>query len=405
MPTSTHKKARKTKSKFVLAYYAKLFGWSYPTVQRARARGWNLDDYPSLLQLAAHSKGPRLSLTKLQKLVGEGLPPRPIEKRPTDYDDHYESACFSLQPAFARLWAATDKALRQFKYDQTSSSRSLWNKFRDALTQLMKEVPVTDEALRGILEITDLDKTVQKTLTWVHVLMGSLKRHTLARPYFTKHVATLAPLLDAEIAKGVERLSLDLPIRHGPLPKNNPIKDLLALATEERATYADFNAATTVHEQLARQSIYLNILKKLSALARETPKGMKDLCRNAGDIEKQWMRGFTEFVTHLRSMPQRLGTAVCFTDDPVGAAEAFKDEVELLFDRYQKGEEPPPWGFKPPTNYEPYESPPPYTGPSDGRDPRWNRYHDLYDKFVAQNGGDTAFTKSQLKQLKALKRE
>jgi hypothetical protein len=334
-------------SKPTLYHYAKLFGWSYQSTRRARARGWNLDDYPSLLALAANAPGPRLPLKKLQALVGKTMPARPV---PALGPDHYEAAIFSLQPAYARLWTATQRSFKQFKLTPDQSTRNLWAKFRTALTQLMKDVPDVDQGLRNLLEITDVDQTAEKALVWFYVLLGSLTRHILARPEFKKIKPEVKGLLGAEITIALEHLSVNMR-GSDPSPKlpaaQNPITDLLALATEERAAYADFAAAVTMSEQSGRQAIYLTTLNALKGLAKEIPNSVRDLCHSKSKIEAQWVRACSELVSHLRSIGSRLATGSCFVDfNPVTVRLILDSEVEELFARHQRGEEPSPWGDK-----------------------------------------------------------
>lgn len=354
--------ARKLKFKFPLTWYAEAFGWQYQSVQRAKYRGWDLDDFESLLALAANSPGIKLPLKKLQALVGTP-PKRPVT---TLTPDHYEEAVFSLQPTYARLWTATDKAFKRFKRDPNPSTRSVWTKFRTALTALMKDLPDIDEGLRGLLEVGDVNRVTEKTIVWMGVMMDSLTRHALARREFTSISKQIAPVLAKEIDVIITKFAKDLadPNPAPKVPAKNPITDLLVVASEERACFADYLGSPTISVQRARQATYLHTLRELKTLARGVPVGAKDLTFKKSEIEVRWLRACTELLAALRAVGLRISTAPCFQKlDPVEVGLAFTDEVEQLLDRYQRGLEPPCFGVAvtPSADYVPYVSPLPPT--------------------------------------------
>lgn len=401
------------KYKEPLTVYAKRFGWPYQAVLRAKKRDWPLDDAASLLSLAETSPGKKLPLARLHKLVGE--PPTDASGNPAVVlpPDHYSEAVFSLQPAYARLWTATDKAFKEFKSLPSPQARNLWTNFRKALTALMKATPEIDQKLRGLLEVDDVKRNADRTIVWMGTLMDSLERHALERKGFKPLAGAIKPLLRAELKQVLDKLKADLADPDPPkVSKNNPIRDLLAMASEERRLFVDYLSAKTPHEQRSRQSTYLHCIEQLRHLAKSAPSGLGGITYRAQVVEVRSMRACTELAGALRIMGNRLCTATIFSkSDPAEVALAFTDEVEQLFDRYARGLEPTCFGevIAAPPDYVPYVSPPPYTGPSSGRDPKLAPYFAARDAMILRNGGkkgDTnpprGFSRDQLKKLRAL---
>jgi hypothetical protein len=182
----------------------------------------------------------------------------------------------------------------------------------------------------------------------------------------------------------------------GPLTelKIGLVHEVKRLTEECARSFRDFqNEPSPVHRKSLQRIYQQNCatLAKLTPLAKQAEVEAGTLL-SAQDVEATWMRTFSEIRSRLDVIGRRVASDALFSElDRVAVQEVVDREMDLALAQLSDSE---------PTQRERY------TGPSNGRDPRWKKYHDLYDTFKTRHhGDDTQFTREEIAQLQALKRD
>jgi hypothetical protein len=191
-----------------LSWYAKTYGIDLQNIQRARKRGWPLDDPKELYQRFLNSPGKTIRLQQLRDYI-RGKPTRPRKTAPPveahAVSDELEHG---LQSQLKRIKAETAAAYKAYKAERDPLSAAprlkAWLALVAQMTQLAKIAPKADMDTKNSLPIYEVEAAWARACSELRSTVDGLPRRLASLPFFRKldDPVTMEEIVHARTATG-----------------------------------------------------------------------------------------------------------------------------------------------------------------------------------------------------------